>query len=35
MILVDLPGVGESGERDAEYAALYRQQLPRLDWCCG
>lgn len=31
MILVDLPGVGESGERDAEYAALYRQQLPRLD----
>lgn len=31
MILVDLPGVGESGERDAEYAALYREQLPRLD----
>lgn len=31
MTLVDLPGVGESGERDAEYAALYRAQLPRLD----
>ncbi|EPO8463593.1 GTPase family protein [Yersinia enterocolitica] len=29
--LVDLPGVGESSSRDAEYAALYRQQLPRLD----
>lgn len=31
MTLVDLPGVGESEKRDAEYAALYRQQLPRLD----
>ncbi|ELC6412305.1 TPA: GTPase family protein [Enterobacter hormaechei subsp. steigerwaltii] len=31
MTIVDLPGVGESGERDAEYAALYRAQLPRLD----
>lgn len=31
MTLVDLPGVGESRSRDAEYAALYRQQLPRLD----
>lgn len=31
MTLVDLPGVGESNSRDAEYAALYRQQLPRLD----
>lgn len=31
MTLVDLPGVGESSSRDAEYAALYRQQLPRLD----
>lgn len=31
MTLVDLPGVGESGERDAEYAALYRAQLYRLD----
>ena len=31
MTLVDLPGVGESGERDAEYAALYRAQLSRLD----
>lgn len=31
MTLVDLPGVGESGERDNEYAVLYRDQLPRLD----
>ncbi len=31
MTLVDLPGVGESEKRDAEYTALYRQQLPRLD----
>lgn len=31
MTIVDLPGVGESGIRDAEYAALYREQLPRLD----
>ncbi|MBM6465386.1 50S ribosome-binding GTPase, partial [Klebsiella pneumoniae] len=31
MTLVDLPGVGESGARDTEYAALYRKQLPRLD----
>ncbi|MDM2929387.1 GTPase family protein [Citrobacter sp. Cm046] len=31
MTIVDLPGVGESGARDIEYAALYRQQLPRLD----
>lgn len=31
MTLVDLPGVGESSLRDAEYAALYREQLPRLD----
>lgn len=31
MTLVDLPGVGESERRDAEYAALYREQLPRLD----
>lgn len=31
MMLVDLPGVGESSSRDSEYAALYRQQLPRLD----
>lgn len=31
MTIVDLPGVGESGVRDNEYAALYRQQLPRLD----
>ena len=31
MTLVDLPGVGESGARDTEYSALYREQLPRLD----
>ncbi|TKJ90768.1 GTPase family protein [Erwinia persicina] len=31
MTIVDLPGVGESEIRDAEYAALYREQLPRLD----
>lgn len=31
MTLVDLPGVGESGARDTEYAALYREQLPRLN----
>lgn len=31
MTLVDLPGVGESERRDMEYAALYREQLPRLD----
>ncbi|WFN56662.1 GTPase family protein [Dickeya lacustris] len=31
MTLVDLPGVGESERRDAEYATMYRQQLPHLD----
>lgn len=31
MSIVDLPGVGESQTRDAEYATLYRQQLPQLD----
>ncbi|AXC29066.1 GTPase family protein [Raoultella sp. X13] len=31
MTLVDLPGVGESSLRDTEYAALYREHLPRLD----
>lgn len=31
MTVVDLPGVGESGVRDTEYAALYREQLSRLD----
>lgn len=31
MTLVDLPGVGESERRDTEYAALYREQLPKLD----
>ncbi|EOA6880800.1 GTPase family protein, partial [Escherichia coli] len=27
----DLPGVGESRDRDAEYEALYRDILPELD----
>lgn len=31
MTIVDLPGVGESKSRDAEYAAMYRQQLTHLD----
>ena len=31
MTLVDLPGVGESSLRDAEYTALYHEQLPQLD----
>lgn len=31
MTLMDLPGVGESSTRDTEYAALYREQLSRLD----
>jgi len=29
--LIDMPGVGESEQRDEEYAALYRQLLPELD----
>ena len=34
MTLMDLPGVGESGTRDTEYAALYRSSfLPRLKYC--
>ncbi|MGR7005537.1 GTPase family protein [Klebsiella aerogenes] len=31
MTIVDLPGVGESKVRDAEYADLYLEHLPRLD----
>ncbi|MHC1900988.1 GTPase family protein [Escherichia coli] len=31
MTIMDMPGVGESKLRDAEYAALYRKELPRLD----
>lgn len=31
LILVDLPGVGESEQRDKEYEYLYRQVLPGLD----
>jgi len=29
--LVDVPGVGESGERDKEYLELYKKLLPELD----
>jgi hypothetical protein len=29
--LLDVPGVGESSERDKEYQELYRELLPRLD----
>lgn len=29
--LIDVPGVGESRERDQEYAALYQKILPELD----
>ncbi|EOW7075802.1 GTPase family protein [Yersinia enterocolitica] len=31
LILVDLPGAGESQQRDSEYEALYRRTLPKLD----
>ncbi|CNB54114.1 GTPase family protein [Yersinia intermedia] len=31
MLLVDLPGVGESRVRDGEYTRLYQQWLPKLD----
>ncbi|WP_154955535.1 GTPase family protein [Klebsiella grimontii] len=31
LILVDLPGVGESEQRDTEYESLYRRILPELD----
>lgn len=31
LLLVDLPGVGESEGRDEEYTTLYRQILPKLD----
>ncbi|WP_227719752.1 GTPase family protein [Yersinia proxima] len=31
LIIVDLPGVGESEQRDDEYTALYRRILPELD----
>lgn len=31
LMIVDLPGVGESEQRDEEYAALYRHILPELD----
>lgn len=35
LVIVDLPGVGENGQRDHEYRALYRRMLPELDWFCG
>ncbi|WP_213801780.1 GTPase family protein [Klebsiella oxytoca] len=31
LMVVDLPGVGESEQRDEEYTALYRHILPELD----
>lgn len=31
LTIVDLPGVGESKERDIEYRALYEEQIPKLD----
>ncbi|EPS4528018.1 GTPase family protein [Citrobacter koseri] len=31
LMMVDLPGVGESEQRDNEYTALYRRILPELD----
>lgn len=31
IVLVDVPGVGESIERDEEYSALYRELIPKLD----
>ncbi|QIB19497.1 GTPase family protein [Escherichia coli] len=31
LVIVDLPGVGEDGQRDQEYRALYRRMLPELD----
>lgn len=31
LTLVDLPGVGESLDRDDEYRELYQEQLPKLD----
>lgn len=31
LVIVDLPGVGENGQRDYEYRALYRRMLPELD----
>ena len=34
MVITDLPGVGESRDRDAEYEALYRDILPELDLVC-
>ena len=30
-MIVDLPGVGENGQRDQEYLTLYRRMLPELD----
>ncbi|EFR6446646.1 GTPase family protein [Escherichia coli] len=31
LTLIDLPGVGESQQRDKEYASLYQQMLPEID----
>jgi predicted GTPase len=31
IVLVDVPGIGETTARDAEYAGLYKQLIPQLD----
>lgn len=31
LVIVDLPGVGENGQRDHEYNALYRRMMPEMD----
>lgn len=31
LLLIDLPGIGESAQRDEEYTTLYRSILPELD----
>jgi len=31
IVLLDVPGVGENGKRDAEYSELYRSVMPKLD----
>lgn len=31
LVIVDLPGVGENGQRDHEYRTLYQHMLPELD----
>lgn len=35
LTIFDLPRVSECTSRDVEYTSLCREQLPRLDLCCG